>query len=88
ELRNVIEYIENILDGNYIELKDLPTQISKNHRMNISNKKLSEIIEDYERNILKDLTKNINTLEEKDALAKKLGISRATLYRKLSTYKL
>ncbi|MGO2117640.1 MAG: sigma-54 interaction domain-containing protein [Fusobacterium sp.] len=88
ELRNIIEYIENVIDGNYIELKDLPVQISKNHRMGISNKNLSEIIEDYERNILKDLTKNINTLEEKDALAKKLGISRATLYRKLSTYKL
>ena len=45
-------------------------------------------MKDYEKLVLTKLTKNISNLSEKDALAKKLGISRATLYRKLSNYNL
>ncbi|MFK4785089.1 sigma-54 interaction domain-containing protein [Fusobacterium sp. MFO224] len=88
ELRNIIEYIENILEGSYIDVKDLPSQISKNNGINILNRNLSEIMGEYEKNILQELMKEIKTVEEKDLLAEKLGISRATLYRKLSFYNL
>jgi len=86
ELRNIIEYIGNILEGSYIDVKDLPMQISKNNGINILNRNLSQIMGEYEKNVLEELMKDIKTVEEKDVLAKKLGISRATLYRKLLSY--
>ena len=55
---------------------------------NLNNKTLNEIMKDYEKLVLTKLLKNISTLSEKDNLAKTLGISRATLYRKLSEYNL
>ena len=55
---------------------------------NLNNKTLNEIMKDYEKLVLTKLLKNVSTLSEKDNLAKTLGISRATLYRKLSEYNL
>lgn len=88
ELKNMIEYLENILDKGFIGEKDLSVQIKRKNLVNVSVRPLSEIIKEYERDFLKEATNNLSTLKDKEILAKKLGISRATLYRKLSEYKI
>ena len=89
EIKNIIEYLGNVVDEGYIDISHIPLHFyNKKTTNNLNNKTLNEIMKDYEKLVLTKLTKNISNLSEKDALAKKLGISRATLYRKLSNYNL
>ena len=89
EIKNIIEYLENIIDEDYIDTTHIPLHFyNKKMSNNLNNKTLNEIMKDYEKLVLTKLLKNVSTLSEKDNLAKTLGISRATLYRKLSEYNL
>ena len=89
EIKNVIEYLENIIDGDYIDISHIPLHFYNKKTSNtLTNKTLNEIMRDYEKLVLAKLLKNVSSLSEKDNLAKSLGISRATLYRKLSEYNL
>ncbi len=88
ELKNVIEYLENVADGEMIQISDLPDHFYKCSNSHFIEKPLHELMCEYEKHILEKLILKATTLEKKDALAKQLGISRATLYRKLSAYHL
>lgn len=84
ELRNVMEFAFSTVDGNILLAKDIPFQISKNLEiLDIEN--LSEYIKKIEKEyILNALSKYDNNITGKKEAAKKLGISLATLYNKLS----
>lgn len=88
ELKNIIEYLENIVEGDVINLSDLPDYIVFKAKEMDSNWSLEEMMEEYEKRILTKLVKKNATLEEKNHLAKALKVSRATLYRKLGKYDL
>ncbi|SKC83321.1 sigma-54 interaction domain-containing protein [Maledivibacter halophilus] len=87
QLINVIEYAVNMCETNIITLENLPEYLfaKKHKRENIG---LEEMVENYERDIIKKyIDKNMSVDEKKEA-AKKLQISTATLYRKLRKYDL
>jgi transcriptional regulator with PAS, ATPase and Fis domain len=90
ELKNAIEYAVTICRDYYITIEDLPTHIIEEGDKN-SHSSLSEIcsIEDYEYNALKACIGTYGlTKEGKEKTAQKLGMSRATLYRRLKKYNL
>lgn len=88
ELKNIVEYLANIVENNVVELSDLPDHIVLRSAEGYSNWSLDEILGDYEKKVLSSLIKPSASLEEKNALAETLQISRATLYRKLKKYNL
>jgi len=88
ELKNIIEYLENIVEGDEVRLADLPDHIVFKAKDMNSNWSLEKMMEEYEKRILTKLIKKNSTLGEKNQLAKSLEVSRATLYRKLGKYNL
>jgi transcriptional regulator with PAS, ATPase and Fis domain len=88
ELQNIIEYSVNMSLSNTITIDLLPNKIKQKEK----NKKIieSEEIETLEelerREIIKALNKYKDYKKDKEIVAKVLGISRATLYRKLDKY--
>ena len=76
ELENAVEYGTNMAFGDTIDIDEVPARI-----MNLD-KPLAEQIKLYEREIITRKLKQHNGV--KDAVARELGLSRATLYRKLS----
>lgn len=86
ELKNVIEYLENIVDDNEIKTSDLPNKMLLKADSSCEERSLKEIMDNYEKMVLENLVKKAVTAEDKAKLAKQLGISRATLYRKLADY--
>lgn len=89
ELRNIIEYLVNITDSPIIDVSDLPPHLFSGD-LNIPKNSLtlSEIMQNYERSVLEARLKTASTREERLKVAKELGISQATLYRKLAAYHL
>lgn len=87
ELRNIIEYLENVAEGDTICLSDLPARFL-HRRSPDRNRTLTDMLQEYEQMLLSELCKEAHTAQDKGRLAKQLGLSRATLYRKLSTYNL
>lgn len=97
ELENVIEYAVNFSSGDEITIEDLPdyciTQIKSeikegnlNTYINIEGS-LENITTLFEKNILKKhLEVYGDSTQKKKIIAKKLGISLTTLYRKLHEY--
>jgi transcriptional regulator with PAS, ATPase and Fis domain len=96
ELENVIEYAVNLslLDEEILEEKHIPPYILNNKAPTNNKKdKLGDInnsiisIDEYEKKAISYLLKKIGTsTENKKVIAKKLGISKATLYRKIKKY--
>lgn len=94
EMKNAIEYIANIANGDVIEYSDLPQYItsfftydaSEDEQKNIQNEhsSLAEIMRSYEHAVLARMVSQAGAECDKESLARRLGISRATLYRKLS----
>ena len=92
ELQNIIEYSINMSSEDIISVNLLPLKI-KNNKIKELNKQedFYEIntIEELEKNeIIKALDKYKDYKKEKELVAKALGISKATLYRKLEKYKI
>lgn len=95
ELRNVIERIVSLNTSTKVTISDLPPEILSLEKTSINNIKQSiQCIEPYEVNLLKNYFKESNNTKlilelmkkhknNKSQVAKELGISRATLYRKL-----
>lgn len=90
ELRNVIERAINLSSSSKLDINDLPKNITgeyftqiKPSDYNVSNQKLVEEFEQKinERNQILDLMQKYNG--NKARVAKELGITRATLYRRL-----
>lgn len=88
ELKNVIEYLINVVESDIIQTSDLPNNLIVSNIAVSQPHTLDNIMSDYEKIVLKKMLKKANTLKEKQELAKQLGISRATLYRKLSEHNL
>ena len=89
ELENAIEYSVNMTFGDTIGFDDVPLRIIKKdeHVIKIDDSSLSlaEQVRRYEQQIIvRKLKKYGNNGNAKDRVAKELGLSRATLYRKLS----
>nr|WP_275411257.1 sigma 54-interacting transcriptional regulator [Bacillus sp. B15-48] len=89
ELRNMVECSVNITKNNTLELCDLPLDILNNfeddgfHDEEIINE-CKDDFHNGQRKIIIDLMLKYNG--NKSFVAKKLGISRNTLYKKLKTY--
>ena len=86
ELENAIEYGANMAFGNEIGIDEVPSRIlrkgeevTKLRNLDLS---LAEQVKLYERDIITAKLRQCNGV--KDVAAKELGLSRATLYRKLS----
>ena len=86
ELNNIIEYLANVVDGPIIRLNDLPGHFQISPESFSSGRSLKGMLEDHEKMILARLAGEAATVEAKTELARSLGISKATLYRKLSDY--
>ncbi|MBK5246042.1 MAG: hypothetical protein JJE49_02060 [Peptostreptococcaceae bacterium] len=89
ELENAIEYGTNMAFGDTIGIDAVPKRLIKNEMEAITIEEmdlsLAEQIKFYEREIItRKLSKHGNKANEKDLVAKELGMSRATLYRKLT----
>lgn len=89
ELENAVEYGTNMAFGDKIGIDAVPGRLLKNDSNTIqieeSDLPLNEQVKFYEKEILtRKLKKYGNNSNAKDLVAKELGLSRATLYRKLS----
>lgn len=92
ELENVMEYAVNFVPDNQLITMDyLPSYISENnsHVQKPSGSNFQEKLQNSERKIYETaLLAHGNSLEAKQKIAKDLGISLSTLYRKLRKYNL
>lgn len=89
ELRNIVEFLVNIAEGSLITAEDLPSHLRQGQKsVQVPSLSLSEIVSNYERSVLKTFLKDAETREEKLLIAQKLGLSQATLYRKMRQYEL
>lgn len=90
ELQNIIEYSVNMSLNSTITMDTIPNRIkniefSEDIQVNENIKKLDEL----EKNeIIKAINKYKYYKKDKELAAKSLGISRATLYRKIEKYKI
>lgn len=88
ELKNIVEYLANIVEHEQVEVSDLPEHIVLHSAEGMSNRSLDVMLEDYEKRLLSHMVKKNASLQEKTKLANTLQISQATLYRKLKKYDL
>ena len=86
ELENAVEYGTNMAFGKVIDIEDVPVRILKKEEEIVKfrnmDKPLADQIKLYEKEIITKKLKQHNGV--KDVVARELGLSRATLYRKLS----
>lgn len=87
QLENTIEYMVNVCKTDTLTMSELPDYIKNANYLDV-NSGLEEQISVYEKNILMRHISSGMSLEDKEKVAKKLKISRATLYRKLDKYQL
>ena len=89
ELQNIIEYSINMSISNLLTLDIIPNNIKYKYYDDKSHEEEISTLADLEKEeIIKALNKFKNYKKDKDLVAKALGISRATLYRKLEKYNL
>ena len=89
ELENAIEYGVNMAYGSKIGIDAIPARLLRKEQYEVeikdSNLPLGDQIKVYEREIVTRMLKKYgNSSNSKEMVAKELGLSRATLYRKLS----
>ena len=86
ELENAVEYGTNMAFGKFIGMDEVPARILKKEEEIVKfrnlDKPLAEQIRLYEREIIIKKLKQAGGVKE--VVARELGLSRATLYRKLS----
>lgn len=84
ELKNIIEFTFNMVEGNEIKAEHLPIAIKKNLKENDNISPLSEVVREAEKSYLKKVIEIYgDSVEGKKKVAKALEISLATLYNKL-----
>lgn len=83
ELRNLIEYAVNFESKDYISPETINQRL---YRKTLEEgKTLAEMVKNYEKNVIKEyMLRYGSDIESKKLIAKKLGISIATLYRKMA----
>lgn len=89
ELENAIEYNVNMAQGDIIGIEDVPKRLFAREEPEMaminSNLPLADQVREYEKGVIsRKLCKHGNDGRGKDLVARELGLSRATLYRKLS----
>lgn len=89
ELENAVEYGTNMAFGDMIGIDEVPARLLRNEdsimKFQDANLPLSEQVKRYEKEIITRKLKKYGTSgNAKDTVAKELGLSRATLYRKLT----
>ena len=88
ELENAVEYGTNMAFGNVISIEEVPARILQKEEEMIKfkylDKPLSEQVKLYEKEIITKKLKQHKGVKE--LVAKELGLSRATLYRKLAEF--
>lgn len=88
ELRNMVEYLANVVEGGVIRAADLPEHLTAKAGLRTDARGLKSMLKEHERMLLRGLVAEAPTTEAKTVLAKRLGISNATLYRKLAEHDL
>ncbi|MCM1566996.1 MAG: sigma 54-interacting transcriptional regulator [Dehalobacter sp.] len=89
ELKNAMEYAFSISNNTYISPEDLPAYITDESSSLSSNLYQIDTIKDFEYNALRTCIGTYGLSEKgRKKIEEKLGISRATLYRKLKKYNL
>jgi transcriptional regulator with PAS, ATPase and Fis domain len=97
QLRNAIEYACDVSEDNLIHLENLPRYMAekkdgrtaRNYLKQLEMKTLFEIMDDVEKNILREAVNKFGTsVEAKKLMASELGVSIATLYNKLRKFRL
>ena len=90
ELQNIIEYSVNMSSSSVITLDTMPNRMKKVEKNEdiVIEERIVNLDELERREIIKALGKYKDYKKDKDLVAKALGISRATLYRKLEKYKI
>lgn len=84
ELQNLIEYAINFETGNYITLATIRKRMINEDNIMYVDKGLKEMVAEYEKQVINKLIEHYGSdTEAKKLVAKKLGISPATLYRKI-----
>ena len=82
ELRNLIEYAIIFEEDDIIGIENISKKVKINGEAKILS--LAEMTKKYEKNIIENKLKSVgDDLASKQQVAKELGISIATLYRKL-----
>lgn len=86
EMENAVEYAINMCNGTTITVNDLPPRITNTTEEDFEyTSTLESLLNAYEQKILKEYLRQFGTSSRaKKRIAQALGISRATLYRKLS----
>jgi len=86
ELENVLEYAVNMCAGRILSISCLPPRLCMHTEEPSENSScLKTMLLNYERSVIKDHLKRFGTSSKaKNNIARALGISRATLYRKIS----
>ncbi|KGR74077.1 sigma-54 interaction domain-containing protein [Ureibacillus sinduriensis] len=85
ELQNVLQAIIHLADGNQITIDVLPPHIRRQKTLSRSNGTLEEMLFQIEGRILQE---HLENEKDKMKIAKKLGISRSTLYEKIKKHNL
>lgn len=84
ELENIIERAMNIVEeGEMIRSKQLPKEIT-GHKESVSIRTLAEVMDETERAAIVSCLEM--TSGNKSETAKRLGVSRTTLYEKMNKY--
>lgn len=86
ELKNIIEYLVNVVESKTITEADLPDYLLPGGVSSATHLSLKGMLAEHEKKILTALSAKAKNSMEKKELAQRLGISLATLYRKLSDY--
>jgi len=88
QLENVVEYMVNMSQNAVIELEDLPENLvmRRGSELREAVVSLEDRLADFEKTILKGMLAPGMTTQEKNRAAQELGISVATLYRKLERH--
>ncbi|HSQ87254.1 sigma-54 interaction domain-containing protein [Romboutsia sp.] len=89
ELQNVIEYSVNMSSNSIITVEVIPNRVKniESEEVIVKDDSIRTLEELEKREIMKALNKYKDYKKDKELVSKALGISRATLYRKLEKYK-
>lgn len=84
ELQNLIEYAINFEKGDFITFETIGKRINSDKNVIIEERNLKEMVAEYEKRIINKMIEHYGCdTDAKKIIAKKLGISTATLYRKI-----
>lgn len=90
ELENTLEYAVNMCNGNMLIPANVPQRINKPvQEQSECNSNLRTLLVNYERKVIEDHLRRFgNSSNDKNRIAKVLGVSRSTLYRRIAELKI